>query len=244
MSARAGRFRAAPRTLNASIAWLFMIGAGCFALGAIPWYASGVGPTADALTFFVGSLFFTTASFRQLLQAQSPGMAPEEAGEDDRRPRPLVMLAWLPGDRGWSSAASQFPGTLAFNVSTLFAVNASLTMQQAHRLVWRPDVVGSVLFLASSAFGVVAARSAGSAPGAGPLPRRVAWTNMLGSIFFMASAIASTVVPWTGLVLDDRWLALGTFLGAVCFFIAAWLLLPAWRAARAAATQAPSVREP
>ncbi|GAA1641785.1 hypothetical protein [Georgenia ruanii] len=58
-----------PVAFNAAIAWLFIIGAACFALGAVPSYENAVGAAVDSVTFFVGSLFFTAASFAQLLQA-------------------------------------------------------------------------------------------------------------------------------------------------------------------------------
>jgi hypothetical protein len=41
---------------------LFVIGSACFALGAVPGYEAAVGTTADGITFFVGSLFFTAAA--------------------------------------------------------------------------------------------------------------------------------------------------------------------------------------
>ena len=55
---------------------------------------------------------------------------------------------------------------------------------------------------------------------------------MVGSIFFMASAIGAFVLPMTGDVANARWANVGTFAGAVCFFIGALLLLPAWRRAQ------------
>jgi threonine/homoserine/homoserine lactone efflux protein len=61
---------------------------------------------------------------------------------------------------------------------------------------------------------------------------------MLGSVFFMASAIASYVVPSTDQVLSTRIAVAGTFWGAVCFLVGAALLLPAWRRAVATATPA------
>jgi hypothetical protein len=45
--------RVEPARLNSAIAWLFMLGASCFALGAIPAYVHAVGAEADAITFFV-----------------------------------------------------------------------------------------------------------------------------------------------------------------------------------------------
>lgn len=229
----------APRHLNAAIAVLFMIGSACFALGTIPWYVNAVGSVPDAITFFVGSIFFTSASFAQLLQAQSPQMAPDPDGDDLTR-RAIVVRAWLPHDRGWLAAATQFPGTLAFNGSTAFAIATSLTASQTHRLVWVPDFVGSILFLVSSAFAILAL---------GPLLElepeslawEIAWLNMIGSIFFMVSAIASYVLPDSSRALDPRWANLGTLLGALCFFAGAALMLPEWVHAlrRARAQQSP-----
>ena len=49
------------------------------------------------------------------------------------------------------------------------------------------------------------------------------------SVLFMASALASYVLPTTNEVLDVRVSVAGTLLGAVCFFVGAALMLPAWR---------------
>ena len=52
-----------------AMAWwigvLFAVGSVCFARGALPHYATSVGTNADDLTFFIGSIFFTTASCLQ-----------------------------------------------------------------------------------------------------------------------------------------------------------------------------------
>ena len=61
-----------PARLNAMIAWLFIIGSACFVLGSAPAYLNAVGGTLDGITYFVGSIFFTAASFWQLVQVQSP----------------------------------------------------------------------------------------------------------------------------------------------------------------------------
>ena len=62
-----------------------MIGSAGFAVGSVPAYASAVGATADAVTFFVSSIFFTTASFWQLVIAESPEAAATGAAYDDER---------------------------------------------------------------------------------------------------------------------------------------------------------------
>ena len=203
-----------------------MLGASCFALGAIPAYVHAVGAAADAITFFVGSIFFTSASYLQLVQAQSPGMTDVDEQRQHTRVRALPW-AWRPGDRNWLAAATQFPGTLFFNISTFAATAHSLTAAEADRHVWRPDIFGSILFLAASAFAI-------SALGVGfrrlrSLPWAIAWINMLGSVAFMASALASFVLPKTDAMIDIPLANAATFLGAVCFLVAAALLLPAWR---------------
>jgi hypothetical protein len=221
--------RAEPARLNSTIAWLFMLGASCFALGAIPAYMRAVGASADAMTFFVGSIFFTSASYCQLLQAQSPGMT----GVDEQRQHTRIQAqswAWRPRDKNWLAAATQFPGTLFFNISTFVATVNNLTAAEADKHVWRPDVFGSVLFLVASAYAI-------SALGVGfwrlqlrALPWWIAWLNMSVSVAFMASAIASFVLPSTDTLLDLPLANAGTFLGAMCFFVGAALMLPTWRA--------------
>ena len=68
-----------PVRLIAAIAWLFIMGAALFVLGSVPAYANAVGATADSVTYFVGSIFFTAASFAQLLQSQTPAMTDVDA---------------------------------------------------------------------------------------------------------------------------------------------------------------------
>jgi hypothetical protein len=220
--------RVEPARLNFALAWLFMLGASSFALGAIPAYVHAVGADADAITFFVGSIFFTSASYLQLVQTQSPGMTEVDEQRQHTRVRALPW-AWRPGDRNWLAAATQFPGTLFFNVSTFVATAHNLTAAEADRHVWRPDIFGSILFLVASAYAI-------SALGVGfrrlrwrSLPWSIAWINMLGSVAFMASALASFVLPKTDAMIDIPLANAATFLGAVCFLVAAALLLPAWR---------------
>ncbi len=215
-----------PSSLNTAMAVLFMVGSACFAIGTVPAYVAAVGAATDAATFFVGSVFFTIASFCQLLQAQSPGMAP---GSSDNRLVRVLFWAPRPTDRGWLSAAVQFPGTIAFNVSTAFALATSLTVQQVDRLIWAPDFVGSILFLVASGLGIAAVSRRYFQWTPSDPWWTIAWVNMLGSAFFMISAIGALVLPATGVMANVRWANAGTFVGAVCFFVGAALLLPAWR---------------
>lgn len=228
--------RARPRRLNTAIAVLFMIGSFGFVLGATGWYAGAVSYAADAVTFFMASLFFTAASFLQLVQSQSPDMAP--GAEDDETSAPVHLVAWRPRDLAWWAAVVQFPGTVYFNATTSRAIHTTFTSPQYDAVVWNPDFYGSVLFIVSSVLGILAVGRllAWKPSDAG---WRIAWLNMLGSVFFMASAVAAFVLPRAvtpvNVAVDDR----GTWAGAVCFFIAAALMVPAWTRARRLAAKGP-----
>ena len=56
--------------------------------------------------------------------------------------------------------------------------------------------------------------------------------NYVGSIFFMLSAIASFTLTTTGEELNTTIVNAGTFLGAVCFLVGAYVLLPPARRRR------------
>jgi hypothetical protein len=223
-----------PVRLNAAIAWLFIIGSALFVLGSVPAYLDAVGTTADSVTYFAGSIFFTAASFAQFVQAQTPAMTEVDADSQYAR-APIRWRAWLPHDRNWLAAITQFPGTIFFNISTLAALAHNLTAQQQDRRVWRPDFYGSTLFLISSAFAILAVGRPLSSRSRS-FPWWIAWLNMIGSILFMASALAGFVLPATGELINSRISIIGTLLGAACFLLGAILMLPAWRHAVQAAS--------
>jgi YrhK-like protein len=209
----------APRALAWWVAILFIIGSACFAIGPLPGYLEAVGFTADATTFFVGSLFFTSAALCQYIEVV---VAPVVPGAPTRR-RPLGMEFRR---IDWWAAAVQLFGTLWFNVTTFSALLTNLDAEQARRYIWMPDVIGSICFLVASelAFAEVGHHWFSW------MPKRRSWRitalNLAGSIAFGISAIASFIVPQTGEPISLRWTNLGTFIGAVCFLIGAVLLLP------------------
>lgn len=185
-----------------------MIGSACFAIGVIPAYATAVGPVWDAATFFAGSIFFTTAGFIQLALS-------------GRRP---PRTAWRGADAAdWWAAAIQFIGTLLFNVSTGTVLFVAATSPAHDFTGWQPDAWGSLAFLIASALAMVAANRRHELWD--PLARTWHGTilNMLGSIAFGVSAVGAYIVPSTGDPLNLVWANFGTFIGAVCFFVAAML---------------------
>jgi len=199
-----------------------MVGSACFAFGALPPFAAWVGATADGVTYFVGSLFFTAAALLQVLLSAGVIKADE---------RPRAGVSWrsrvrAPDRPEWWAGIVQFVGTLWFNLSTFAALNHSLTAAEQAQKVWTPDFRGSIAFLIASGLAFADVRR----PWLRWRPRNLGWSvamlNMVGSIGFGVSAIAAYAVPATGDVVSMRWDTLGTFLGALCFFLGALLLIP------------------
>ena len=68
----------APQARGWWIAVLFAIGSLLFAIGSVPGYASAAGARWDNVTFFTGSLFFTSAAFltyREAVEMVFPQLA-------------------------------------------------------------------------------------------------------------------------------------------------------------------------
>jgi hypothetical protein len=174
------------------MALAFAVGSLCFLLGPFPGYLALVGPTADAATFFVGSVFFTVGGALQTWQAA-------------RRRRPGAGRADL------AAAVVQSAGTLFFNVTTFRALQTAITAADYDRLVWRPDAFGSVCFLISGGIAYRASARHGWQPA----------VNLLGCVFFGVAAVAGYVVPARGSVLDLAAANWTTAAGAACFLACA-----------------------
>jgi hypothetical protein len=204
--------------LNWWIGALFAIGSTCFALGAFPGIATRVEATAIGITFFVGSIFFTSAAALQHLGTVLMLGRADPAGRG--------ALAHVVDARSadWWSTAVQLVGTVFFNITTGASLNDTLDTQQEIVRVWAPDAIGSICFLVASWIAVlVVGGKPWYRPGDDP-DHRISALNMLGSIFFGISALTSIIDPSTGEVLDAEATNAFTFLGAVCFFLGALVL--------------------
>jgi len=224
----------APQARGWWIAVLFAVGSLLFAVGAVPGYASAVGARWDALTFFAGSLFFTSAGFLTYREAVDAG--PQPPGAPRRR-----FFVFQPCRIDWWATAVQLAGTLFFNVSTGNALRADLSAQAANQHVWRPDAVGSICFLVASAlawFEVCHGWAAWR-------PRAWSWwitlANLIGSVAFGVSAVAGYINPATGQLHNAERSNLGTLVGALCFLAGALLLLPERTEETSPAVTAPSM---
>ena len=197
------------------MALCFALGSTCFLIGPFPGYAQALGESADAITFFVGSILFTAGGGLQSWLAWSKRHAPEG------------------GRAALWAALIQSAGTLFFNATTFRALDTQLSDPAYTQLVWRPDALGSICFLVSGAI----AYRASARRGWLPLRGKSGWwepsVNLLGCVFFGVSAIAGYVVPSSGSMLDLAAANWNTAAGAACFLACALATVRSGRTSKA-----------
>ncbi|MDH3752712.1 MAG: hypothetical protein OEU32_02470 [Acidimicrobiia bacterium] len=211
-----------PGDLGWRIALLFMVGSFLFALGSFPPYSQLVDGRAVGITFVVGSLFFTAGGYSALLEVIN---SPDDLRGD---PAPAKFRFWArqPAKTAWWAAFIQLVGTLLFNANTIGAMIETFTIEQTNRLVWGPDFLGSIAFLvASHLFWLGVCHRLWCVRSDDP-DWWGALVNYVGSVFFMASAIASFTLKTTGEAINITIVNLGTFIGAVCFLVGGYVSLP------------------
>lgn len=204
------------------MAVLFALGSSCFVAGGVASQWASTSRPAIGVTFFVGSLFFTSAAYLQYSETVNVDRRIDPR-EHRSRWRPA---SWEPRRIDWLAATVQLIGTLFFNVTTFTGLNHDLSTHQTNARVWAPDAFGSVAFLISSelAFAEVCHRWVCFRRRS--LSWKIVALNLLGSVAFGASAIASLIEPSTGEPVSARIANAGTSLGGVCFLIGALLLMP------------------
>ncbi|MGA8363311.1 MAG: hypothetical protein WB709_02195 [Solirubrobacteraceae bacterium] len=210
-----------PRRRDWWMSVLFSAGALCFAVAAVASQWGTPGEWID-VTFFVGSIMFTSAAYLQYLETVNVEHDPVP-GARRQRWRPA---SWEPRRIDWLAALIQLIGTLFFNLSTFAAMRHGLSTHQTNRRVWAPDVFGSICFLISSELAYAEVCHRWICLRSRSLPWRIVALNLLGSIAFGAAAIASLLEPSTGLPVSARIANAGTALGGLCFFLAALALMP------------------
>jgi hypothetical protein len=201
------------------IGLLFAAGSVCFAVASFASQWASAPRPAIGVTFFVGSIGFTAASYLQLTTTQGP---------------------WR-GDR--LAALVQLAGTLFFNVSTYAGMQRGFDARETDLRVWTPDAFGSVCFLVSSELALAGVCHRWVCWRVRSRDWRIAALNMLGSIAFGIAAVTSLVEPSTSEPISAAIANAGTTFGALCFLAGAVLLTAAAPAARPAG-EAPPLAPP
>ena len=167
------------KRLETLTALAFIIGPLLFALGSWLQLHSSQSPALALGLLAIGSVFFTAGGWWQLQQARIG---------DRMLPKDGPSWEWC----GLRCALTQSIGTVLFNIETFFSWNQQQPSAE-HWLVLGilPNVMGSILFLISAAYGL-------QEVGHGKLlvfePNHLGWwiaiVNALGCVWFMQSAIA------------------------------------------------------
>jgi hypothetical protein len=192
---------------------LFAAGSVCFAVASFASQWASAPRPAIGVTFFVGSIFFTSASY---LQLTATGAGP-----------------WR-GDR--LAAIVQLAGTLFFNVSTFAGMQHGFDARETDLRVWTPDAFGSVCFLVASELALAGVCNRWICWRRSSREWQIAALNMLGSVAFGVAAVTSLVEPSTSEPVSAAIANAGTTFGALCFLVGALLLSVG---ARSPATPAP-----
>lgn len=211
-----------PRRRSWWMALLFVLGSACFTAGGIASQWASTSRPAIGVTFFVGSILFTAAAYLQYFEAVNAERRIDRP-KSRRRWRPA---SWEPRRIDWLAALVQLIGTVLFNLSTFAALNHDLSTHQANARVWAPDAFGSIAFLIASELALAEVCHRWICLRCRTLGWRIVALNLLGSIAFGVSAIASLLEPSTGEPVSARIANGGTWLGGICFLIAAVLLMP------------------
>jgi hypothetical protein len=166
------------------------------------------------LLFALGSLCFAGASIAaQWTSASTTVLAAVYFGGSIA----FTAAAALQARGGGRAGLIQLAGTIFFNLSTLHALQE---VEHTDLRVWAPDAFGSVCFLVASWLAYVAVRSARTRDW------WIAALNLLGSVAFGVSAVASLVEPSTMEPVSAAISNIGTAIGALCFLAGAVLLMP------------------
>lgn len=194
----------------------FAIGSTLFALGCLfslfPSLVKDLAASTTNITFFAGSIPFTTAGYLQLFQAANANR--------DKKP---LLIGWLPKQAGWLSSFLQFLGTIAFNFNTYDAliVNSGRTLENLS--IWLPGMIGSVLFLVSAYIAYVESTHSHFAKPKLNIEYAIVAINLLGCIAFMISSTLAYVPKYT----ENMWIITTStttlLVGSVCFFVGAVL---------------------
>jgi len=213
------------------MAVLFVVGSLCFTVGAVAAQWESSPHAAIGVVFFVGSIFFTSASYLQYTEAvnveRAVGTAPRRA-----RWRPA---SWEPRRIDWLAALVQLIGTVFFNVTTFTGMKTGLTTHEQNARVWAPDAVGSAAFLISSELAYAEVCHRWVCFRRRSLEWRIVALNLGGSVAFAFAAIASFIEPSSGEPVSARITNAGTALGGLCFLVGALLLMPEAAAAEKSA---------
>jgi hypothetical protein len=206
------------KQINYWVAVCFMIGASLFA-------APGFLPDSLAAyfnaTFFCGSIFFTSAGYLQFVESINKDITNPDLFRTEHCH--WIRAAWRPKNLGYLSCAVQFVGTVLFNVNCS-SVFFPLTILQQNVITWGSGMLGSICFLVSCLFAWMEIFRDPAVHPVTSVEWWIVWVNIAGSVAFQIASAICFYLPKTGAVYAPEESSFYLTLGAVCFFIGAFLL--------------------
>ena len=207
----------APRDPGWWIAITFILGSVLFCVGAILPFTSGLSTAVTNVVYLVGSSLYLVGALIQFIQ----GRRMKINHRDDRSA--MRHLA----NKNSRAAGIQAIGALLFQTSMTGALIRSLSIAEQERIIWVPDLFGALCFLIASSMFFTLRYPIQHRQGNSRSARELAMMNIVGSAFFVASALGAYIVPLTDQSIYPQIANLGTFAGAVLFLLSSIPGLPA-----------------
>jgi hypothetical protein len=206
----------APRDSGWWIASTFIVGSVLFGLGAAFPLISGFPVEVINLVYLAGSSLYLIGASVQFVQGRRMKI-------NDRGDAAAVRRF---ANRNSRAAAIQAFGAILFQTSMTGALINSLNVAQQERVIWAPDLVGAICFVTASTIFFTLRYPIQQRRDNRQSARFLALLNIIGSAFFVLSAIGAYIVPLTDQSLYPQVANIGTFVGAIFFFVSSIPGLP------------------
>lgn len=206
----------APRDAGWWIAMTFIVGSVLFAAGAVlPLFPQVSGEVID-IVYFVGSSLYLVGASVQVVQGRRQRL------NDRRGPKNVRSFA----NRNSLGAGVQGFGAILFQTSMTGALLSQLSIGQQEAVIWAPDLIGAICFVTASSIFYSLHYPIQHRSQDPEEARFLALLNIIGSAFFVLSAVGAYIVPLTDQPIYPFIANLGTLVGAVFFFLSSIPGLP------------------
>jgi hypothetical protein len=207
--------------LSLIIAWLFIIGSSCFIAAPLMslYFLDSISQNIINYTYFSGSIFFTSASYLQYLQAINADITNKKYLTHEVKK--WKWFAIRVHSLGFWATSVQFIGTLFFNLNTYSGTIGKLSDSTVYDFITMPNMLGSICFLTASFFAWLEVYHDKCMLAFKTVLWWIIWLNIFGSIFFQISAFYGFSSSSEAVEMATY----STMFGAICFFIASYLLI-------------------
>ena len=213
------------RWLSNIIATLFIVGSFCFTIASF--FALFISQEfvlkSVPLIYFIGSIFFTLASYLQYLQVINADVTNIEHTSLKRRK--WIWFAYRKNNLGFLSSSIQLIGTVLFNINTYDGMLTYTSYIREEFLISIPNMIGSICFLLASFFAWLEVYYDKKMRTFVSVLWWIIWLNILGSVFFQISALYG--FSFSAHDSETQRLSIYfTMFGGFAFFLASYLLIP------------------